>query len=144
MPNNPGKTAMMDNARGSSYAREISQRPAPSIRRGIANTGPITSGRMGGSPNPENMMPDYAGRRPAYEYGGLSGGQDMQLRQQGYIDIGNVRYILDPQGSGRVFQVPLNDETTLSSASATGNQNPYAPYGAPNPVPLMEAIRRGR
>jgi len=89
--------------RGSQYGYQMSQRPAPSTVRTISNASPIPQHGQGLPPT----RPDYAGRQFSGVTGieGLSAGQDMELRQNGYTDIGNVRYILEPS-TGQVTQMP--------------------------------------
>ena len=78
-------------------------------------------------------------------FGGLSGGQEMELQQNGYVDIGGTRYILD-RSSGEVSQMPIPGTRYGGAFGMGGGVTTDDPsrYGAQNPVSLMEAIRRGR
>ena len=131
----------MQQGRGSQYARQMSQRPAPGTIRGISNAPPISiEGAFGPS------MPDYAGRgwgrgssmgtgQIGGKFSGLSSGQEMELQQNGYTDIGDMRYVLD-RSTGQVTQMPR-------PGSGYGD-GPPSNYGSQTPVSLMDAIRRGR
>ena len=134
---NPGQVDQLMSAlragqgRGSQYGYQMSQRPAPTTVRNISNAPPVPGPVM-------TSRPDYAGRQFSRVTGidGLSGGQEMELMQNGYTDIGNVRYILD-RSTGQVSQMPR-------PGSGFGHDLPPGHYGAQYPVPLMDAIRRGR
>ena len=117
----------MQQGRGSQYGRQMSQRPAPSTIRNISNASPLPGPGM-------TSRPDYAGRT-ATGIGGLSGGQEMELQQNGYTDIGDVRYVLD-RSTGQVTQMPR-------PGSGFG-EGPPSNYGSQTPVSLMDAMRRGR
>mgnify|MGYP003629167599 FL=1 len=128
--------------RGSQYGEQMSQRQQPGTIRGISNAPPISiNGGIGSA-----TMPDFAGRgwgrgssmgtgQVGGKFSGLGGGQEMELQQNGYTDIGDVRYILD-RSTGEVTQMPR-------PGSGYGG-GPPSNYGAQDPVTLMEAIRRGR
>ncbi len=60
--------------------------------------------------------------------------KEMELMQNGFADIGPVRYILD-RTTGQVSQMPR-------PGAGFGDEAPGY-YGAQDPVSLMEAIRRG-
>ena len=134
---NPGQVDQLMSAlragqgRGSQYGYQMSQRPAPSTVRTISNAPRVPGPGM-------TSTPDYAGRQFSRVTGidGLSGGQEMELMQNGYTDIGNVRYILD-RSTGQVSQMPR-------PGSGFGHDLPPGHYGAQYPVSLMDAIRRGR
>ena len=133
---NPGQVDQLMGAlragqgRGSQYGYQMSQRPPPSPERNISNAPPVPGPGM-------TSRPDYAGRQFSRVTGidGLSGGREMELMQNGYTDIGNVRYILD-RSTGQVSQMPR-------PGSGFGHDLPPGHYGAQDPVSLMEAIRRG-
>ena len=66
-------------------------------------------------------MPDYADRKPT-GFGGLSGGQEMELQQNGYADVNGVRYILD-RSTGQVTQMPIPGRSPgLFHGGGTGGQ----------------------
>lgn len=134
--------------RGTQYAQQLSQRPQPGTRRTISNESGIP-GPLGGL----TQIPDYAGRRqysdPSSQTGfgihGLTGGKEMELQQNGMVDINGTRYILD-RISGEVSQMPIPG-TQYGGAFGMGGSvstDDPARYGAQNPVNLMDAIRRGR
>ena len=124
-----GGSPMHVSTRGNDYARQMSQRSPGNTVRTISNAPQIGS-PLGGMAT----VPDYAGRT-ATGFGGLSGGQEMELQQNGYTDIGNVRYVLD-RSTGQVTQMPR-------PGSGYGD-GPPSNYGSQTPVSLMDAIRRGR
>jgi len=134
--------------RGTQYAQQLSQRPQPGTRRTISNESGIP-GPLGGL----TQIPDYAGRRqysdPSSQTGfgihGLTGGKEMELQQNGYVDIGGTRYILD-RSSGEVSQMPIPGTQHGGLFGMGGGVTTDDPsrYGAQDPVSLMEAIRQGR
>jgi len=89
--------------RGSQYGYQMSQRPAPSTVRTISNASPIPQHGQGLPPT----RPDYAGRQFSGTTGtpGLPAEKEMELKQNGFADMGSVRYILEPS-TGRVTQMP--------------------------------------
>ena len=121
--------------RGSNYGRQMSQRPQPGTIRNISNATPQFG--PGGTSTPR-----YAGQR-ATGVGGLSGGQEMELQQNGYTDIGDVRYILD-RSTGQVTQMPRPGSGYGGGPFWDRQGGPPSDYGAQTPVSLMDAIRRGR
>jgi len=126
--------------RGTNYGRQMSQRPQPGTIRNISNASPLPGPGM-------TSRSDYAGRRASGMggFGGLSGCQEMELQQNGYVDIGGTRYILD-RSSGEVSQMPIPGTQYGGAFGMGGGVTTDDPsrYGAQNPVSLMEAIRRGR
>ena len=106
--------------RGNNYGYKMSQRPAAGTIRGISNAPPITSDRFGGAPIPGNMMPDYAGRT-ATGFGGLSAEDEMLLQKQGYVDSGDIRYVLDRE-TGQVARSPTPWSRYSTSAMGYPNQ----------------------
>ena len=84
-------------ARGDEYGREMSQRPAASTSRAISNpqTNPASL--------PRSM--EFLGLREAVSRLNLSGGQEMELMQNGYTDVDNWRYVVD-RSSGEVSMAP--------------------------------------
>ena len=165
MPHNPQHVEQLMNAvragqgRGSQYGHQMSQRPAPSVRRTISNAPPVRT--WAPNPNPSRYdsgtievgfgpyfpgsydESDYAGRRGGFFGGGLSGGQEMELMQNGYTDIGDMRYILD-RTTGEVSQMPRPGSGYGGGPFWDRKVGPPSHYGAQDPVPLMDAIRRGR
>ena len=165
MPHNPRHVEQLMNAaragqgRGSQYGYQMSQRPAPSVRRTISN--PSDEGQWY-APNPDPNAslyktmriqpgqerfyegaynaPQYAGFR-GFEGGGLPPGKDMELMQNGYTDIGDIRYILD-RTTGQVSQMPRPGRGHGGGPFWDRQVGPPSDYGAQDPVPLMDAIRR--
>ena len=82
-------------ARGTQYGREMSQRPAASTSRTMSNYQPTVADlvRVG------KASMDAARRL------NLSGGQEMELMQNGYTDVGDWRYQID-RSSGEVSRSP--------------------------------------
>ena len=109
--------------RGSQYGYQMSQRPGASTVRSVSNTWPSegtwwspnldTTDRFNKTieipPGMERLrrddgelyfpdayyQRDYAGSRGGYAYGGLSPEEDMLLKEQGYVDKGGMRDVLD-------------------------------------------------
>ena len=151
MPHNPQHVEQLMNAvragqgRGSQYGHQMSQRPAPSVRRTISNAPPIRtwapndSGTIGVAPGLGSFFPgsydepDYAGRRGGFLGGGLSGGQNMELMQSGYTDIGDIRYVLD-RTTGQVTQTPR------PGSDYWRDDLGYEGYGGQPPISLMDAV----
>ncbi len=131
--------ALTSPGRGSHYGQQMSQRPAAGTIRGISNAPSIRSGRGGNPYDPANRMPDYAGRgwgrgpsmgtgEVGGRFSGLSAGQEMELQQNGYTDIGDIRYVLD-RTTGQVTQSPRPGSDAWRAYS-TGAAVPN-PYGSP-------------
>ena len=76
-------------ARGTQYGREMSQRPAASTCRNVSNPSRTTNYPWSEAITRLN----------------LSGGQEMELMQNGYTDVGNHRYQID-RSSGEVSMAP--------------------------------------
>ena len=76
-------------ARGTQYGREMSQRPAASTSRTISNP----------SRTDNYLWRDVVTRL------NLSGGQEMELMQNGYTDVDNWRYVVD-RSSGEGSMAP--------------------------------------
>jgi hypothetical protein len=113
--------------RGTQYAQDIAGRAAPGAVRTISNTAPIPGPGM-------TFSRDYAGRRGGFAGGGLDAGQDLQLRQNGWVDIGNVRYVLD-RNTGQVTQTPRPGSGYGWKGGAT-----YEDYGSQPPISLMDMV----
>lgn len=135
-----GKMAGASPSAGAQYGQQISQLPQPGTIRNISNASPLPGPGM-------TTTPDYAGRRERGMggFGGLSGGKEMELQQNGYVDIGGTRYILD-RSSGEVSQMPIPGTQYGGLFGMGGGVTTDDPsrYGAQDPVSLMEAIRQGR
>ena len=135
-----GKMAGASPSAGAQYGQQISQLPQPGTIRNISNASPLPGPGM-------TTTPDYAGRRARGMggFGGLSGGKEMELQQNGYVDIGGTRYILD-RSSGEVSQMPIPGTQYGGLFGMGGGVTTDDPsrYGAQDPVSLMEAIRQGR
>jgi len=128
MPHNPQHVEQLMNAaragqgRGSQYGYQMSQRPAAGTIRGISNAPSMGTGEVGG------------------RFSGLSAGQEMELQQNGYTDIGDIRYVLD-RTTGQVTQSPrpgsddwraysdLQRDIGLLRGATTGAAVPN-PYGS--------------
>jgi len=110
--------------RGNSYGYQMSQRPAPSMVRTISNADRIP-GPLGGM----TTMPDYAGRT-ATGFGGLSAEEDLLLNEQGYIDKGGVRYIID-RNSGQVTQNRIPSGPTTGQNFGSRGQTMAQAVGGP-------------
>ena len=137
--------------RCSQYGYQMSQRPAPSVRRTISNAPPVRtwapnpnpgrydSGTIEVGPGLGSHFPgsydesDYAGRRGGFLGGGLSGGQEMELMQNGYTDIGDIRYVLD-RTTGQVTQTPR------PGSDYWRDDLGYEGYGGQPPISLMDAV----
>jgi hypothetical protein len=115
--------------RGNNYGYQYSQRPAAGTIRGISNAAPIQSDRAGYPGAPSNMMPDYAGRT-ATGFGGLSAEEDLLLNDQGYIDKGGVRYIID-RSTGQVTQNRIPSGPTSGQNFGSRGQTMAQAVGGP-------------
>ena len=166
MPHNPRHVEQLMGAaragqgRGSQYGYQMSQRPGASTVRSVSNTWPSegtwwspnldTTDRFNKTmriqPGQERFYegaynaPQYAGFR-GFEGGGLPPGKDMELMQNGYTDIGDIRYILD-RTTGQVSQMPRPGSGHGGGPFWDRQVGPPSDYGAQDPVPLMDAIRR--
>ena len=110
--------------RGNNYGYQMSQRPAAGTARGISNADRIP-GPLGGM----TTMPDYAGRRPT-GFGGLSAEEDLLLNDQGYIDKGGVRYIID-RSTGQVTQNRIPSGPTSGQNFGSRGQTLQEAVGGP-------------
>ena len=115
--------------RGNNYGHQYSQRPAAGTVRGISNAAPIHSDRAGYPGAPSRMMPDYAGRT-ATGFGGLSAEEDLLLNEQGYIDKGGVRYLID-RSSGQVTQNRIPSGPTSGQNFGSRGQTMAQAVGGP-------------
>ena len=111
--------------RGNNYGYQMSQRPAAGTARGISNADRIP-GPLGGM----TTMPDYAGRT-ATGFGGLTAEEDLLLNDQGYIDKGGVRYIID-RSTGQVTQNRIPSGPTSGQNFGSRGQTLQEVVGGPN------------
>mgnify|MGYP003154080493 CR=1 FL=1 len=90
-------------ARGTQYGREMSQRPAASTSRTISN--PQGTEWYDRSPTGATATPEAIALLNISKQLNLSGGQEMELMQNGYTDVGDYRYQID-RSSGEVSMAP--------------------------------------
>ena len=122
-------------ARGTQYGREMSQRPAASTSRTISNP----------SRTDNYLWRDVVTRL------NLSGGQEMELMQNGYTDVGDYRYQID-RSSGEVSMAPKPGKGPVSMlerhVDMTKRSKQREQYGQPKSmdeeVYTSEAQRRAR
>jgi hypothetical protein len=123
--------------RGNNYGYQYSQRPAAGTIRGISNADPISIGAGMGGPT----MPDYAGRgygrgssmgtgEVGGKFSGLSAEEDLLLNDQGYIDKGGVRYIID-RNTGYVTQNRIPSGPTSGNNFGSRGQTMAQAVGGP-------------
>ena len=129
--------------RGNNYGYQMSQRPAGGTIRGITNQPPIR-GEMG------TTMPDYAGRAwgrgssmgwpggaqfdqsgmDSRFFSGLTPEEDLLLNEQGFIDKGGSRFIID-RSSGQVTQNRIPSGPTSGQNFGSRGQTMAQAVGGP-------------
>ena len=122
-------------ARGTQYGREMSQRPAASTSRNVSNPSRTTNYPWSEAITRLN----------------LSGGQEMELMQNGYTDVGDYRYQID-RSSGEVSMAPKPGKGPVSMlerhVDMTKRSKQREQYGQPKSmdeeVYTSEAQRRAR
>ena len=136
-------------ARGTQYGREMSQRPAASTSRTISNpqgTEWYDRSRTGTTATPEAIALLNISKQL-----NLSGGQEMELMQNGYTDVGDYRYQID-RSSGEVSMAPKPGKGPVSMlerhVDMTKRSKQREQYGQPKSmdeeVYTSEAQRRAR
>jgi hypothetical protein len=106
--------------RGSQYGYQMYQRSPGGTIRGITNAPKIGIPGMPGHIIGQNMMSDFAGRgwgrgsNMGYgeiggKFSGLTMEEDMLLKEQGFLDKGGMRYVLD-WDTGKVSQFPADGD----------------------------------
>ena len=156
MPHNPRHVEQLMNAaragqgRGDQYGYQMSQRSPGGAIRGITNAPQIGREGMPGHIIGQNMMPDFAGRgwgrgsNMGYgeiggKFSGLTMEEDMLLKEQGFLDKGGVRYVLD-WDTGKVSQFPAGSSGPVrptSMAERVGGP------GASKPLSRYELLDAG-
>ena len=144
MPHNPRHVEQLMNAaragqgRGSQYGYQMSQRSPGGAIRGITNAPQIGREGMPGHIIGQNMMPDFAGRgwgrgstmgygEIGGKFSGLTMEEDMLLKEQGFLDKGGMRYVLD-WDTGTVSQFPV------------GNDGPFGGQQRIRPTSMAERV----
>ena len=135
--------------RGQGYGREMSQRPPGGSIRGFTNA-PLIE-REGYNPmypgdrTGYGMMSDFAGRgwgrgstmghgEIGGKFSGLSMDEDMLLKEQGFLDKGGMRYVLD-WDTGKVSQFP-----TPGGGLDQGFDGPFFGQARIKPTSMAERV----